>query len=308
MTPDHRTPMTDTAPKPVTLFLMTEKGLAFLQGTVGRYKALFALVVVGRDSALQNDCAAEIIALCKAEGIPVVQKADFDIVTTDYAMAVAWRWLIPHPADRLIVFHDSVLPRYRGFAPLVTTLVKGETEIGVTALFGAGGYDRGAIIAQSACQIAYPITIAEAITINMANYLACAETVLGHLLAKRPLPATPQDEGRATYSVWRDESDYQIDWSRSAAEIRRLIDAVGAPYRGAATGFEGRLLRILAAEEVADVVVEDRHPGKVLFLDEGRPVVICGSGLLMLTRAEYDDKGADPFFPLNRFRLRFSNT
>lgn len=300
--------MPATPPHRLTLFLMTEKGHAFLEGTVQRYGHLFERVVVGSDKALDNDWEDEIVALCQRHRIAHVRRAAFQGLEGDgYVIAVAWRWLIRHPPERIIVFHDSLLPRYRGFAPLVNALVKGEPEIGVTALFGHADFDTGPIVAQSRSRVTYPITIARAIAQVNADYLACAEAVLARLAAGEALVGTPQDESAATYSVWRDEDDYAIDWGRSAAEIRRLVDAVGPPYRGACTTWEGRRVRILAAEEVDDVVVENRDAGKVLFVRDGLPVVICGQGLLKLTEAfeETADGQREPLLPLRRFRVRF---
>ena len=72
-------------------------------------------------------------------------------------MAVSWRWMIKHPKNKLIVFHDSILPKYRGFAPLVNMLINGEKEIGVSAIFGADEYDSEIISEKTT--ISYPIKI-----------------------------------------------------------------------------------------------------------------------------------------------------
>lgn len=293
-------------PKPITLFLMTEKGYAFLKETSKKYKSLFNLVVVGSDKTLQKDFEEEIINLCIQEKIDFVKRADFIDIKSEYAMAISWRWLIKHPAEKLIVFHDSLLPKYRGFAPLINSLINGETEIGVTAIFGANDFDTGDIIGQSKSQIAYPLTIAEAIQINNQNYLKCGELVLSQLLEGQSITATKQDESEATYSVWRDEEDYKINWRKSAGEIQRFVDALGFPYKGASTTVDGKLIRILKVEECEDVIIENRDCGKVLFVQEGKPVVICGKGLLKIIEAQIEDNGKIvPFFPLSKFRLRY---
>lgn len=292
----------------VTLFLMTEKGYEFLRENSARYKSLFHLVVVGADKNIEKDFEQEIIEYCVHQGIPCVRKTDFQDVTSEYALAISWRWLIKHPAEKLIVFHDSLLPKYRGFAPLVNALINGESEIGVSAIFGADDYDAGDIIAQSGSTITYPMRIADAIQINNRNYKVCAGLVLERLLEGEPLRATRQDERAATYSVWRDEHDYRIDWTKSAGEIRRFIDAVGFPYKGASTTLDGKTVRILSALEAPNVKVENRHCGKVLFMDEGKPVVICGQGMLKITEGHIEQDGkALPLFPLDRFRIRFGS-
>jgi methionyl-tRNA formyltransferase len=260
------------------------------------------MVVVGKDDALEKDYEEEIVAHCIEQEIPFVRRADFSGITTAYAMAVSWRWMIQHPPDRLIVFHDSLLPKYRGFAPLPNALINGEKRLGVTALYGAEDYDTGDLIAQSAVEINYPLKIVDAIGLVINCYVDVAASVLVRLADGQPLPAQPQNHEEATYSVWRNEEDYAIDWTRSAAEIRRFIDAVGFPYPGATARVDQHLVRIHDAEEIPDLKIENRDPGKVLFVREGSPVVICGQGLLEITRCSLN--GAD-FLPLKKFRTRF---
>lgn len=291
----------------VTLFLMTEKGYHFLKRSLEVYKPLIALVVVGRDRSIQDDFEKEIIELCAAQSIKYVKRSSAPAVKTIYAMAVSWRWLINHPESKLVIFHDSPLPKYRGFAPLVNSLINGEKEIGVTALFGASDFDTGSIIAQSTSTVTYPLKIQEAIKLNNENYFLCAKQIFERLLRGETLRGVAQLDSSASYSVWLDENDYKIDWNKSAVEIRRFIDATGYPYRGAFTYFEGKLVRILKAEEAAEVNVENRHFGKALFFSEGKPVIICGQGMLKITEAVVEGDGNDSsLFPINKFRIRFT--
>jgi methionyl-tRNA formyltransferase len=291
----------------ITLFLMTEKGYDLLRDTARKYKHLFSLVVVGCDSNIENDFEAEIIDFCINEGIKSVRRRDFHRVASEYAIAVSWRWLIDHPPDKLIVFHDSLLPRYRGFSPLVNQLINGEKEIGVSAIFGDKAFDTGRVIFQSQSHIEYPMKIFDAMKINNANYLACANFVLDKISLSKALDSFSQDEGLATYSVWRDDEDYAIRWNDSASRIRRFIDAVGYPYRGAYTYYDKNKVIITSAEEVDDVTIENRDCGKVLFMDSGKPVVICGTGMLRINDG-YTIKNREkiPFLPTPRFRIRFS--
>jgi methionyl-tRNA formyltransferase len=124
------------------------------------------------------------------------------------------------------------------------------------------------------------------------------------ILAGRSLNSQPQDETAATYSLWRDEDDYRIDWSRDAASIRRFIDALGYPYKGASSELDGVLVRILDAVPEPEVQIEQRVPGKVIFVRDQQPVVVCGSGLLRLLDVR-DETGAESLLPLRKFRSRF---
>ncbi|MBX7220118.1 MAG: methionyl-tRNA formyltransferase [Blastocatellia bacterium] len=287
----------------ITLFVMTEKGYAVLTALAERYSELLGLVVAGRDSHIKKDCFEEIQACCAARGIPFRDRTEITAIETPYAMAISWRWLIQANQTELIVFHDSLLPRYRGFNPLVTALINGDPAVGVTALFATEEYDRGDIIGQLALPVSYPIKIQTAIEQITETYRTLACQVVDRIAQGQPLTATPQPLEGVSYSLWRDDTDYLIDWAQSAHFIKRFIDAVGFPYLGAASHLEGRLVRILEAEEVEDVVIENRTPGKVIFMRQGKPVVVCGQGLLLI-RELVDNQTNASLLPLPRFRVR----
>src|SRR5215472_4617343 len=84
----------------------------------------------------------------------------------DLAFLVGWQFLLPHADSDVIIFHDSLLPRYRGFAPTTTALIKGDTEIGVTAISPSEAVDEGPIFGQKSTSISYPIKIKEALSLQ----------------------------------------------------------------------------------------------------------------------------------------------
>lgn len=289
-------------PLRINLFLMTEKGYRVLQYIVAHLDAsAIALVVSARDKHIARDYYDEIGRLCTQENIPFQARA-VPRPAAAYGLAVSWRWLIKD-AHPLVVLHDSLLPRYRGFAPLVSCLLNGEPEIGVTALRATAEFDGGPVLGQARRPVRYPIKIAEAVALATECYLELVAQLWPRLQAGQLPPGTPQDEAAATYSLWRDEQDYRIDWQRDSAYLRRFVDALGWPYRGASTLLNGQRCRVLAAEAVPDVVIENRTPGKVLFVRGGQPVVVCGTGLLCLTALRTDD--GDEALPLKHFRSRF---
>lgn len=293
----------------VTLFCMTQRGHDVLREMIVRYRGVIDDVIIGRDSNLSEDYAEEIALQCRKAGIRHRFRQDFDgNITTHYVMAVGWRWMIDIDQERLIVFHDSLLPTYRGFAPLVNSLINGERRIGVSAIFGAAEYDRGPVIAQAATDINYPIRIADAIKLNTLNYIETMTIVMDGIATGNVPTGTVQDEDAATYSIWRDDADFRIDWSLSAAEIRRFVDAVGSPYSGAVCHDGDRIVTIDGVEEVPDVHCEVRHPGKVIFVSDGHPVVICGKGLVKISAARHLDASGSyvSYLPIKRFRTRFT--
>ncbi len=88
-----------------------------------------------------------------------------------------------------------------------------------------------------------------------------------------------QQEDQASYSLWRDDEDYAIDWSWDAARVRRHVDATGFPYKGAYAMLNGRKARITVVEEMKAVSIENKTPGKVIFMNDKYPVVVTGNGL-----------------------------
>jgi methionyl-tRNA formyltransferase len=290
----------------VTILAMAEKGYAVLKNLLPRFKENIISVIGSVDSQVYKDYYDEIKALCQDYDVHFIDKKAFDgRISTEYAIAISWRWMINVEDFKLIIFHDSFLPRYRGFNPLVSALINGDKVVGVTALFAADEYDKGDIISQSAVQIEYPVKIQDAITLVIPAYVEIAHEILSAIVRGRDFTGSEQEEKSATYSLWRDEEDYLIDWQQSSLEIKRFIDAVGFPYRGASTRFDSRLIRILdSVTTPQDVVIENRSPGKVIFIKDSKPVVVCGQGLLKITDM-IDDETGQSLIPLPRFRIRF---
>lgn len=285
---------------------MTSKGYSVLQEFIKNSSFKIEYVVSEKDLKIKNDFYDEIKSLCSINSINFFNRKDFPGFTEEsLKIAVSWKWMLNTQNSKLIILHDSLLPKLRGFNPLVTSLINGEKFIGVSAIFASSEYDQGDIICQSSSKISYPITIFEAMKLIEDNYKKVAKELVLKLSNNQYPKASPQDHKLATYSLWRGENDYFIDWELSSKEIRRFIDAVGYPYKGASSFINGNLVRIIKVEEMNDVVIENRAPGKVIFFQEKKPVVVCGSGLLVIEELE-DDNGND-LLPLNQFRTKFTS-
>lgn len=286
------------------IFSLGAKGLDVVKGLFESTAKPSIFCVIGRDSAIKNDFSAELIAYCDANCIGYSFRG-FDYTANDYdfVFAVGWRWIISGvQEEKLIVFHDSLLPRYRGFAPLVNALLNKEREVGVSALFGAPQYDCGNIIDQIRMGVNYPTSIGVELDRISRLYSELAVSVFSKL-AKGGVVGVPQDECVATYSLWRDDADYKIDWDDPASEIEHFINCVGSPYLGASSELNGEIVRVVRARAVEDVKIENRASGKVIFVRDGLPVVVCGKGLLLVEDAKNHE--GDSVLPLKKFRSRF---
>jgi methionyl-tRNA formyltransferase len=286
------------------LFLMGKKGLSCLEAVVALNKTNLKKVVFATDKNVANDYAKEIIELCQKSNIPCVNRTEFDYTElndTVFFIAISWRWLINENQDKLIVLHDSILPKYRGFNPLVSALINGENEIGVTAILANKEFDRGDIIGYNKVAIVYPLKIQEAIDLISICYQKLIVEVITKFEENNVSP-TKQAEHEATYSLWRDEQDYFIDWNLDSNTIHRTINALGFPYMGAKTRIEKETIIIEEAEIVDDVKIENRTAGKLLFMENGKPVVVCGKGLIKLNAiTSLDNKPIQ----ISKFRTRF---
>lgn len=285
---------------------MSEKGYHSLTGIIESFGSTeIDFIVYAKDNNVQQDYANEIKNVADKNNIRIYEKSEDYVIKSKFIIAISWRWLIPINSENiLITLHDSLLPKYRGFAPLVNQLLNKEPYIGVTAIVSDKEYDKGGIITQSKTKVNYPIRIEDAIAKVSVLYVDVLKKVIRHAIENESLKTTTQNESEATYSLWRDEEDYNIDWNKSSSEIRNFIFALGFPYKGASAFIRNKKIRIHDAIEFNDVVVVNRDVGKVIFMENNFPIVVCGKGLLKITDATYDLDG-ESIFPLNKFRLRF---
>ncbi|CAQ83969.1 MULTISPECIES: bifunctional UDP-4-amino-4-deoxy-L-arabinose formyltransferase/UDP-glucuronic acid oxidase ArnA [Photorhabdus] len=171
--------------------------------------------------------------------------------------------------------HGSLLPKYRGRAPINWAILNGETETGVTLHKMVLKPDAGDIIAQ------HKVAITETDTslILHGKIRKAAEELLDQVLPQinaGTYTSTPQDQSQATYFGRRTAADGEIDWSKSATEINNLIRAVAEPYPGAFTFLGERKITIWRASPLHES--HNKQPGTVLSIE---PLVIaCGKGAL----------------------------
>jgi methionyl-tRNA formyltransferase len=300
--------------KGIIVLATTKKGFLTLKSVLERpnYKDYINYVITDREKGVLKDFSYDIEELCKLKNIPCLLKTEFEKKFNNenlknfVLIAIGWKWIIDYP--EVYIIHDSILPKYRGFIPLVNMLINGEKVIGASLIKGTKDFDRGEIILQKSIAIEYPIKINDAIEKIAPIYIELSKFLINSIISNKEIRGIPQNEKVATYSAWRDEYDYFINWAWSSDKILRFIDAVDFPYKGAASYINGnKLVRILSAEKYPDLVIEsfEDHTGKILFYDGDYPVVICGSGMIKITSI-LDDETREPL-AIKRLKIRFTN-
>ena len=293
----------------IILLCMGKKGYQSIKEIIKTFSPNMIYFIVGaRDLQIDHDYYDEILSLAKKHNITFYDKEHHweNKREEEYVFAISWRWLIKEKTGkRLIIAHDSLLPRYRGFAPLTNMLINKEQEVGVTFLFASEQYDAGDIILQKKLSITYPIKIVEAINLISYKYSEGLLEIIKRIQEGKAIESITQDHSKATFSLWRDEEDYLVDFHDSAENIKRFIDAVGFPYKGATAYIQDEKIRILDVEIYTDIVVESRnsHIGKVVFIEKKLPVIICRQGLLKLKHVINDESGQS-ILPFKRFRIK----
>ena len=288
---------------------MNKKGFTTLNDVVNKFGSdIFEFVVVERDEKVVQDYYDSIVSFCHKYQILYYKRGGEKKHTTNFKLkkiAIGWRWLIIEN-ENLIVLHDSLLPKYRGFTPLVTALINGEKQIGVTSLLANKSYDTGDVLIQKVLDVSYPMKIKDAITIISELYSKIVIELINSYIYNIHIQSSKQNNREASYSMWRDELDYQINWHKDATYISRQIDALGFPYQGAQTYVNSHLIKIFESELVEDVSIVNRDEmvGKVIFLDKGKPIIVCGNGLLKIHEA-IDSRTGKSLLPLKKIRLRF---
>ena len=286
----------------VVLLCATDRGLQFLGKLVPMLPAGARLTVVSfREEsveppfldAVKSAATSAGARFFEARNIASPAMTDFwSGESVDLMLAVSWRYMIPReiyerPKFGTYVFHDSLLPTYRGFAPTVWAIANGEDHTGVTLFRISEEVDAGDVIAQRRIAIGPDDTIAAVMSAVTQTYLQ----LLGEnfaALASGTARATPQNHAAASYTCKRLPGDNAIAWAASTARIHNLIRAVGHPYSGATTSLASRLLTVWAAERIADAKpYVGRVPGRVVEVLPGKgSVVLTGDGALLLTRVQ----------------------
>ncbi|MGH7899370.1 MAG: formyltransferase [Candidatus Binatia bacterium] len=256
-----------------------------------------ALVVTHEDSPGENVWFRSVAELAERHAIPVIAPRDVNAPEVEKAIAAArpdlllsamFRQLLKPPLLELaprgaLNLHPSLLPKYRGRAPINWAILNGERETGVTLHYMVEKPDRGEIVAQRR----FPIDADDtALSVHRKATAAARELVREAypLLVSGRAPRIPQDHSRASYFGGRRPADGEIDWRWPAKRIYDLVRAVTHPYPGAFTSHRGRQLFVWWAHPVERQ--PGLAPGELEVVSSAAVLAGAGDGALRLERIQ----------------------
>jgi methionyl-tRNA formyltransferase len=206
----------------------------------------------------------------------------------DVIVVVAYGQILPRdvleiPRLACLNLHASLLPRWRGAAPIQAAIAAGDCETGITAMYMDEGLDTGDILLQRSVEI-LPNDTGGSLHDRLAQIAPEALLKSLRLLSAGNAPRIPQDNARATYAPKLKREHGLIDWSESAEAIERKIRAYD-PWPGAFMKVDRQNLKVFSAS----VVDLNGQPGEVLRSDEDL-IVATGRGALSLAEVQLEGK------------------
>ena len=233
-------------------------------------------------------------------GLTIVQPPNFKsesavtalrTLTPDVLIVVAYGLILPAAVLRIprhgcINVHASLLPRWRGAAPIQRAIEAGDAVTGITIMQMDTGLDTGAILDQSVTAIADTDT-AETLHDRLAQ--SGAETLAATMakLAAGPVAGRPQDAAAASYAAKLSKEEARIDWCQAAPKLHRKIRAFN-PWPVAHTVWGKHVLRLWEVGPLGGPLVQTAPPGTVVATDSVGIWVQTGAGVLCITRLQIE--------------------
>ena len=223
-----------------------------------------------------------------ARGLPVYQptslktpeaQAAIAAIAADVMVVAAYGLILPQavldlPRFGCLNIHASLLPRWRGAAPIQRAILAGDTETGITIMQMDAGLDTGAMLSKTVVTIRDTDTAA---SLHDALAAAGATAIVAALANYATLTPEIQEVGQATYAAKLSKDEAQLDWTQPADSLARAVRAYN-PVPGAWTLLDGAPLKIWSAQ----ASVGTGAAGEVLRADADQLLIACGSGALAL--------------------------
>ncbi|MFH1645522.1 MAG: formyltransferase family protein [Candidatus Omnitrophota bacterium] len=213
---------------------------------------------------------------------------------SDLLIVSGWGYKIPKEVftvakKGVVVLHDSLLPKNRGFCPSFWALLNGEKTTGVTAFFIDEGIDSGDIIFQEKTKISIDDDINSLTEKIIGLYDRVLSKIIACLKQGIDLPRTRQRESEATYCHRRCPEDALIDWNKRVVDIINLLKVSKKPYFEAYTFYKGKKLFVIEAEESAQSNSKDSLPGSILLSGVDRGVSVSAKdGVVKLKKIRFE--------------------
>lgn len=209
-------------------------------------------------------------------------------------IVAGWRTIIPEEILRIprrgaVAFHESLLPRYRGFAPINWAVINGEKVTGVTLFYLDGKIDNGDIIGQERI----PIRTAETSGDIYEKTIGASVRLLKKYhrnIIRGVAVRKPQDESAATYTCARIPEDGRIDWNKTTTEILNLIRGLSHPFPGAFSYMEGKKIIIQKTKPGTGKKYVGRIPGRIVSVNQEGAEVLTGDGSILVTEIQVKNK------------------
>lgn len=243
-------------------------------------------------SAVKAAATAHSIPVITPTGIRVASFADSLLeMAPEFIVVVAYGRILPEsvlnvPSMGCVNLHASLLPNYRGAAPINWAIINGDKETGVSTMFMDAGLDTGPVLLEKKVEIADDDTTATlGVKLSTVGARLLAETIDGLLEGK--LEPRPQDGKKATFAPVLKKEDGRIDWNSGSVEIESLIRGMH-PWPGAFTQWKGQLKIHSAMAEAGGVA--GVTPGTVIDASGATIDVACGMGVLRITELQPENK------------------
>ncbi len=261
-------------------------------------------------------CYQSVYEYANSRSFPVIRGkatepgvADFIALTKpDLIWITDYRYLLP--AELLSIatlgtinLHPSLLPRYRGRAPINWAILYGETKLGLTAHFVDEGMDSGDIIMQESFELSINEDVGDALRKLLPLYASITRRILNDLQSGN-IVRQKQNTADATCYPARKPSDGQIDWDKNASVILNMVRAVAPPYPGAFSFLGNK--KIIIKKANLSQSIRSANAGSVIGFEQGAPIVACGEGVLVLREIESVDGGHCPIDVGDVFRIKDS--
>lgn len=211
------------------------------------------LVVTHQDDPNENVWFGSVAQLCQEKHLPFITPNANELVAItpkitalapDYIFSFYYRYMIPAPilaCARIAALnmHGSLLPKYRGRAPVNWAILHGETQTGATLHVMEVKPDAGDIVGQAQVMIGPDETATDVFEKVTQAAVAVINEVLPHLIEGN-VPRKPNDLSKGSYFGGRKPADGQIHWDQTAKQVHDLVRAVAPPYPGAFTDHQGK--------------------------------------------------------------------